>query len=517
MATLLALDWERRHVHLLAGSVNSRGGVRVERALAWEEDDLTTANAEAAGQRLAKRLKEARIAPTAVLACLGRERVVFKEIRYPNVGAAEEPAVVRFQASKELTEPAETVIIDYVPLEGTGPAGEKRALIVVARRHEVNAWKAFCRGAGIKLAAVTPRPFGVASCLALAEAPPEKGVAAAVLTVCDGWAEFAVVRGQQLLFARPMAANGSLMGEVRRNLALYAGQAHITNNDAVHALYVAGNADAPLLRELQNTLAIPVHLLDPFAGQTNLPYAGDRAGFTGAVGLIRGWGERQELPVNFVAPKEAKPVVNPNKRKLTLFAVAGCVCLLAMIFVGSTIMDGWAAELADAKQHLESVETKLKSLQPDAKAYAAVAEWHASAVPVVDEIYDITAHFPYRTALRVTQLSLAPLQGAKPYSVRMMMTGTVLKADAQLVQQFIDTINRENGKFCRAALVSMRAAGSGEADKGSELFSIKVDIARRDPEHFAAKLEPPAATSGEGDPRSKSKFNSRRGFGGNAP
>jgi hypothetical protein len=138
-------------------------------------------------------------------------------------------------------------------------------------------------------------------------------------------------------------------------------------------------------------------------------------------------------------------------------------------------------------------------------------------VPLIDEIYDLTAHFPYRTGLRVNELAITPLQGVKPYTIRMMMTGTVQKADANLVQQFIDTVNSRNKPdHCRATLVSMRAAGTGEAEKAAEQFSVRIDIAPRPPENYVTKLEPGAApTAGGGEPRTKGKFGFKRPGGGN--
>ena len=45
----------------------------------------------------------------------GRDRVIVKEVRYPAVPEHEEPAVVRFQAIKEITDPPEEVTIDFTP------------------------------------------------------------------------------------------------------------------------------------------------------------------------------------------------------------------------------------------------------------------------------------------------------------------------------------------------------------------------------------------------------------------
>ena len=50
-----------------------------------------------------ERLKAEGFQAAPVLACIGRDRLILKEINIPAVGAAEEAAVVRFQAVKELS------------------------------------------------------------------------------------------------------------------------------------------------------------------------------------------------------------------------------------------------------------------------------------------------------------------------------------------------------------------------------------------------------------------------------
>jgi len=478
VSTYLAIDWDHNRLHLAAATVSGRGDVRLDKVLAWDEPDLTLANAEEAGQRLSKRLKEARIAAAPVLACLGRERVIVKEIRYPIVGLAEEPAIIRFQASKELTEPAETVVIDYAALDGVGSDGERRALLLVARRPQLAMYKKVCQAAGLKLVGLTPRPFGIAACLKRATPKPQRGLAVAVLTVTNSWAEFAVVGGSQLLFARSAPVGGNMIAEVRRNLTLYAGQPVHSSRDAVQMLYVAGGADQPLLRELQDTLAIPVHALDPLAGSEHIEYAGDRAGLTGAVGLLLAWGGHNELPVNFVAPKEPRPIVDTNRQRLVLAGAGGILCFIALFFIGMLLENAKSAELDQARLELEQAETVLKNLQPEAKQIAALNDWHKTAVPLIDEIYDLTKRFPYSRGFHLDQLTIAPvpqLNAKETHAVRLTMSGNVPKTDVHLVQQLIDTVNRD--KRCRAALVSLRASDSGEADGKAERFVIRVDVA----------------------------------------
>src|SRR5205807_561704 len=206
---------------------------------------------------------------------------ILKEVRYPAVPAHEEPGVVRFQAVKELTDPADEVIIDYQAAENPEPTGERKALAVAVRKDVLAAYKAVAAAAGVKLVGAAPRAFGVIACLRRSANPAtEPGTAFAVLTVGDKGGEFAVARGEALAFARPLAgpalaSDAALLGEIRRNLAVYAGQAP---QHPVRALYVAEGEAAPgsVADRLRETLAIPVFRFDPLAGLE--PPAGSTAG-----------------------------------------------------------------------------------------------------------------------------------------------------------------------------------------------------------------------------------------------
>ena len=340
MARILALDWDQRELHLVEANLN-RGRVQIVRAVSWhDETPFQPSGAEAFGQQLRERMKEAGIAPAPLVIALGRDRVVVKEVRYPQVSEDIEAALVRNQIIKELTESPDDVLLDYYPLAEPSPTGERRALSLVVRRDVIQALQTVCRSAGLKLTAITGRPFGTAACFKKlagkvpeVPAPPAPDAVVAVLTVSKAWAEFSVVREDQLLFARSVMVGDDLLGQVRRNLAAYAGQAQLTfPRDAIQALYVAGNGENAVLRErLQATLGIAVHGLDPFAGEERVEVGPEtRAGLTAAVGLLQLSAAAKAMPVNFVKPREVKVAANPMKRRMLTYGLAGAVavCLL---------------------------------------------------------------------------------------------------------------------------------------------------------------------------------------------
>jgi Tfp pilus assembly PilM family ATPase len=503
LARFLVLDWDHQQLHLISAAV-TRGKVNFQKvSLSQEEHHPTVANSEALGRRLKEILKANGIAPAPVLACVGRDRVILKEIRYPQVPPAEEAAIVRFQAAKELTDPAEEVVIDYTPTGETGPNGERRAMGLVVRREVLAAYNGLCRTAGLKLEALTPRPFGIAACLkrlagSATPAPDPADAVVAVLTVSGRWAEFAVVRGDALLFARSLTVGPMLADQVRRNLALYAGQPHIQPaRDAVRALYVASDGEHALLRErLQDTFGIPVHPLDPFAGAENLHIPGDnRSGFTGAAGLLYAWADKQKEPINFAHPKQPAPPRNPNKLRL---AVAAGLLLAAVVGVGVLGARELAAKDAELKKLTRQkarLDEQLTRLGEDARHIEALKTWEEGAICWLDELYDLTAYFPFSTKVRLAQFNASPLprnpKDKDKHVARINLTGVAARDDGGLLNVLADSLHHE--KHYRAGSLDLKGTEASGPRQAGQTFTTRVDVEKQTPDLFTVRFTPPAA------------------------
>src|SRR5205814_2056106 len=188
-----------------------------------------------------------------------------------------------------------------------------------------------------------------------------------------------------------LVVGAGLAGEVRRNLAVHNGQ---SPQNPVRALYLALSGEQAALREkLVDSLSIPVHLFDPFAGAegSELPTSG-RGTFAGAVGLLHLMAQRHELPINFARPKQPKPPRDPNQRLYVLAAALVLVLVFGGIVVGKSAVDARREDLIVAKREENDLKRQLAQESEKAKKLQALHEWEG--VPWPDELYELTACVP---------------------------------------------------------------------------------------------------------------------------
>lgn len=529
MARFLALDWDHSQLHVVAATTKHTA-VQVQRALVLADDRTPNlATAEALGQKLRDLLKEEKIAPAPVLVSVGRDRVILREVMYPAVPPKEEPAIVRFQAMKELSHAPDEVIIDYAPLPDAGPNGERRAQVLILRRELLQAYEALCKAAGLKLAAITPRPFGTASLLQHLKgtAVPAVDGAAAILTVSDQWAEFCVVRDNTLLLARSLSATAAgaenaLLGEIRRNLAVYAGQAP---QHPVRALYLAEGGNRAALRQLlQNTLAIPVHGLDPFGGEErpDLPPM-PRGSFAGVMGVVHGRADKAGLALNFLEPKEPKQERDPNRLRILVGAAAAALLLAAGVGYGYSQLAALDNKIGVLTREKRDQETLLATLEEEAKKMKAIGDWADTEIVWLDELYDFTERFPNIEAVRLAEwvgdpLTTAPNAKGSGYTAKISLKGMAASSN--------DNTNTPNALADRLAddrqhyKVGPPNIGpnpnASDRRRFPQQFSAHVEVAPRPPHDYTLHLnaKPPERERQADDNGDVGFFGPGAGMGG---
>jgi len=485
MAKFLLIDGDGTEFVVAAANL-ARGGATVAAVHAWSADQpLTPASAESLGRALRDRLAEWKLAAAPLVVAVGRDRLVLKEVKHPAVPPHEEPAIVRFQAMKELTDAGDDVVIDYQPRPTD--AGDRKALAVALRRESLRAYQLLAQGAGLKLHAVVPRAFGLLALARSANPPPPPNEAFAVLAMASTGGEFLVARGGQLLFARPvagpaLASTAGALSEVRRNLAVFSGQAA---GQAVRALYVAeGPSPTGVTDKFRDTLAIPVHPLvaSPPAGTT-----------PGAVAGVLGLAQALAAPpINFVKPREPKAATDPHRRPILLGAAAVAAASVALSILAFAQISARDREVTRLRGELGDLTDRIAKVDPDAKRWDELKKWLDTEVVWLDELYDLTARTPDVGKLRVIQLSADPLAlpaaadpRRKPYVGRLTVDG-IANEESQTINQFTREFVKDGTYKVETPVIKPNTLM--DRRQFAQQFTAKIELEKRPPSSYNRQL-----------------------------
>jgi hypothetical protein len=421
LSNFIAIDLDSQGLYAVAGA--ARASARPAHALAWTGDDsdppppLTSETAKAIGEKLRERLKAAGVQPAPVLVAVGRDRVILKELKYPPVPPTEEPALVRFQAMKEMSESPDEVVLDYAPLGETG--GERRSMAVVLRKEQLTAIQILCQAAGLKLAGVTPRPYATTAGLirafaaGIATPPDDKDDAVAVLTLSPAGGEFTVARRGEVTFTlaipAPVVANDTmLVAQIRRNLTVYAGQ---HPGHPIRAVYLS-EVDGPWAQKLRSALNVPVRDFDPLSATAPDVPEPLRGRFAGAVGLLAGRGT-DALPINFVSPRQPQAPKDPAKRLLAFIALCALLVLVVGGGGGLWFVGAREDEVNQLAQHRDDLKDKIAKNGPDATRVKGLDGWSKREIVWLDELYDLADRMPADDSVRVSSFTTTPIAPGK--------------------------------------------------------------------------------------------------------
>lgn len=415
MARYLGIEWDSEGLRVVEAT--TRGGKALgQRALQLPEPlTLKPADALAAGQRLKEQLKAAKIAPGPTLVCVPRDRVVFRDVRYPDVPLHDAPEIVRFQAVKELTFPAEEGIIDYQAVSIPWSTGEQRALTVVVRKEVLTAIKKLCQGAGLKLEGVSARPFGVAATLAQVDPTPNASECIAGLVRSNGACELVLARGRELLFSRSLSLNGNgvaaLVPELRRSLAAFGGA---FPGQTPQRVFITGFDDQSDVETLTNAFHLPLFPYQTTENQS-LP-SSQAAAFAGALGLIH---ERAagKPAVNLAIPKQAAPPTNRRKHAWLAGLAAAALLLAGVGVTYGVVSSGKTKEIKELQRQKADLKKQIDSFAEMEERLKGVNAWAGTEMVMLDELYDLIAYFPDQPGVRVTKAewkTLAAPQSNQP-------------------------------------------------------------------------------------------------------
>jgi hypothetical protein len=319
--------------------------------------------------------------------------------------------------------------------------------------------------------------------------------------VAERWAEFCVLREGNVLLSRPMTAGPTLAGEVRRNLAVYAGQ----TQQPIRAMYVAEAGEAAALRErLQQDLGIPVHGLDPFAGEQGPHLPNDNRGaFSGAVGLLHAQAAGKALPINFVAPKRPTVRRDPAKVRLGVFGGVAAALVLGLIGTGYYVLDQRDQEYKRLFQERTNLDRQIAAYEDDSKRAQFVNDkWAQTEVNWLDELHDVADRLPRDDSVRLVHLRGLPLtQTANDKHIaRIEMLGIAAR-DFQ-VHQRLDQMFDDPGHYRVEPNKEVKLNTSLDSREYPQQFVARVDVKRQAPGQYTRKLQvfEPKRRPGRGGP-----------------
>ncbi len=520
MSNFIAIDLETNGVYAVFGA--ARGSAKVTHAVAWTAEDaepppaLTLETARAFGERLRDKLRTAGGPPAPVLISVGRDRVILKELKHPPVPPSEEPALIKFQAIKEMSESPDDVVLDYVPLGDGDAAGERRAMAVMLRKDVFHAIQAMCVAAGLKLAGVTPRPYAVAAGLvrvfAAGTAPPpeHKTDSVAALTLSPGGGEFTVVRNGEVVLTlalpAPVLANETmLVSQLRRNLTVYAGQ-HPTH--PIRAVYLA-EVGTGWTGRLATALGVPVHAYDPLAGVLPRVPEQFRGRFAGAVGLLAGKAV-DALPINFASPRQPTNTSDPAKRRLIFAALAAVLLLGAGVVFGLYVRGLSTGSVTELTRHRDELKEKNEKGKPDMRRVEAIDGWSKREVVWLDELHELADRMPADDSMRLTSLTATPFPVGKDgkqeaqskVELKIAATGIVP------VNTLVSAIERDNvfpNKYYANSPVSvLGAVGTAAGTKHPLAYGLTTKVNYRTSDKYdpSPKFAPPKKSWGAFAPTS---------------
>jgi hypothetical protein len=493
LAAWLVLDWDQDQFHIVSAQ-SSRRGVQIVKAVTWEHPEpFTPSTAERVGKALRDFLKSANIPVNPVIVGLGRDRVFLKELRFPPIAAHEEAALVRFQTGKELPESVDSYAVDYMHMNPG--SGERQIMTAAVRRDVVAMIQAMCVAAGLKVQAITPKLFGAGAAVERALRPDPSPLGPktlnAVLSIGQRWAELCFFSGQRLLQSQALANGPLLAAEVKRNLAVFRAQ-HAVDIElrGPDCLYVFGE-DKSGVQSLENGNSnLPIRMLDPLRPEPDISAeAKHSSALAGAAGLAELWAHAVQLPINLASPKRQQAPSSITRQRAVFYGVA------AGVFLGCIICGMWyvlaqkRAEIARLSMQKTAIEKMLADNAQERADLDAYKDWEQTTIPWLDELYDLTARYPFEQGFRVNQLSAQTIglkKGAKDSYVGSINLTVYEPANSKFVFDLQRSMLHDD--HLRAWSGDLRRLPGNNAP---DEYKMKIDIAKQKTEKYDTRLVVP--------------------------
>jgi Tfp pilus assembly PilM family ATPase/Tfp pilus assembly protein PilN len=400
MPRYVALEWDHAEARVIVARTRS-GQVDFEHAISVPLTGDSRSPADLGG-KIHEALKQVGATGLEAIVAVGRANIELRFLSVPPVPPDELPDLVRFQASRQFSQPIEEGLLDYAPLHSSGdpPASVLAAAITPELLKTI---REVCEAAHVTLKHLVLRPFAADSLVT------DRLEAESCVITVDRLAEevdLTVVLGGQAVFPRSVRVGNygtaedqaaNIVGEMKRTIA--AAQNQIAGHRVESVLILGRENEQQVLAEtIARDLSLTVAFVDPVeavnlspgqAGQ--LPANISR--FAPLVGALVDESRGRRHEIDFLSPRKRPPPADHRRRLILAGSLAGVV-VLALLGMAWWQLSSLSGEIAELEQEKIKLDKFLKEAKPVVDKATLIDEYAAGQIPWLDELRELADDLP---------------------------------------------------------------------------------------------------------------------------
>lgn len=400
MPRYVALEWDHAEARVIVARTRS-GQVDLEHALSvpFVGDSRSPADI---GGKIHEALKQVGATGLEALVAVGRANIELRFLSVPPVPSDELPDLVRFQASRQFSQPIEEGLLDYAPLHSSGdpPASVLAAAIT---QELLKTIREVCEAAQVTPKHLVLRPFAADSLVT------DRLEAESCVITVDRLAEevdLTVVLGGQAVFPRSVRVGNygtagdqatNIVGEMKRTIA--AAQNQIAGHRVESVLILGKESEQKVLAEtIARELSLTVGFVDPLeavnlspgqAGQ--LPANISR--FAPLVGALVDEARGRRHEIDFLSPRKRPAPTDHRRRYLLVGSVVGVV-VLALIGMAWWQLSSINGEIAQRREEAKKLKAAVDKAKPVVDKATSIDGYAAGQIAWLDELRELADDLP---------------------------------------------------------------------------------------------------------------------------
>jgi Tfp pilus assembly PilM family ATPase len=426
MPRLVAIEWDQTEIRALVA--RTRGGsVDLEQVVTLPlVGERPTP--QSIGNQLHDALKAASATGLEAIVAVGRTSIELRFLTVPPVPADELPDLVRFQATRQFSQPIEEGLLDYAPLATSGDPPTS-VLAAAISSETLQAVREVCDGAKVTLKHLVLRPFAADSLVT-----DRLDADSCVLTVdrLSEEVDLTVVLGGQAVFPRSVRVPqygteaeqaATMVGEMRRTIAAASNQ--IGGQPVQSVLILGAEAEQKALADaVVRDLSLPVSFVDPLESVTASAKPPRGVGrFAPLIGALVDEARGRRPEIDFLAPRK-RPAPPDRRRTYILAGSAVAALVLAVVGFAWWQLSSLDAEIAELANQSKALDAQVKASKPVVDRTAEVDKYIEGRVTWLNELRELATDLPPAETVILDELSTTVAGGAK-----LSIVGGAIKQD----------------------------------------------------------------------------------------